>query len=78
MPGGPFCMPARHARPVKMKRIVLSALLALLASCGDEERPEAPTAAESQRLDEAEEMLNRLANEEGAAPEGTAPPTNAD
>ena len=78
MPGGPFCMGRRRARPVEMKRIVLAPLLALLASCGNEEQPEAPTAAESQRLDEAEEMLSRLANEEGAAPEGTAPPANAD
>ena len=58
-----------------MKKILLLGIL-LLASCNREERPEAPTAAESQRLDEAEEMLNQLANEEGAAPEGTAPTLN--
>jgi hypothetical protein len=55
-----------------MKKTLLLGLL-LVGSCGREDRPEAPTAAESQRLDEAEEMLNQLANEEGAAPEGTAP-----
>jgi hypothetical protein len=58
-----------------MKKILLLGIL-LLASCNREERPEAPTPAESQRLDEAEDMLNQLANEEGAAPEGTAPPLN--
>jgi hypothetical protein len=58
-----------------MTRILLVGML-LLASCNRDERPEAPTAAESERLDEAEEMLNSLANEEGAAPEDTAPPLN--
>ena len=59
-----------------MKKILLLGAL-LLASCDREERPEPPTAAESDRLDEAEEMLNQLANEEGAAPEGTAPTLNS-
>jgi hypothetical protein len=58
-----------------MKKILLLGILSL-ASCNREERPEAPTPAESQRLDEAEDMLNQLANEEGAAPEGTAPSLN--
>jgi hypothetical protein len=58
-----------------MKKSLLLGIL-LLASCNREERPEAPTPAESQRLDEAENMLNDLANEEGAAPEGTAPTDN--
>ena len=58
-----------------MKKILPLGIL-LLASCDREERPEVPTPAESQRLDEAGEMLNDLANEEGAAPEGTAPTLN--
>jgi hypothetical protein len=58
-----------------MRKFLLLGIL-FLASCDREERPEAPTAAESQRLDDAEEMLNQLANEEGAAPEGTAPTQN--
>ncbi|MNC95027.1 hypothetical protein D3C83_120340 [compost metagenome] len=58
-----------------MKKALLVGIL-LLASCNGEDRPEAPTAAESQRLDEADEMLNDLANAEGAAPEGTAPTVN--
>ena len=59
-----------------MKRIILLSASLLLASCDREEQPQAPTAAESERLNEAEEMLNELAKEEGAAPEGTAPPNS--
>ena len=55
-----------------MKRFLFISIL-LLASCNGEEGPEPPTAAETERLDEAEDMLNDLANEEGAAPEDTAP-----
>ncbi|MCL6699413.1 hypothetical protein LZ496_11550 [Sphingomonas sp. NSE70-1] len=60
-----------------MRKILLFGLM-LLAACNREEQPEPPTAAETERLDEAEEMLNDLANEEGAAPEGTAPAVNSD
>ena len=60
-----------------MKKLYLLGSL-LLASCNREEQPEPPTAAETERLDEAEDMLNQLANEEGAAPEGTAPTHNSD
>jgi hypothetical protein len=59
-----------------MKKLYLLGSL-LLASCNREEQPEPPTAAETERLDEAEDMLNQLANEEGAAPEGTAPTHNS-
>ena len=51
-------------------------LLILASACNREERPQAPTPAETEQLNEAEEMLNGLANEEGAAPEDTAPPIN--
>ena len=55
-------------------RLVLSALI-LLTACDREERPAPPTAEESDRLDDAESMLNGLANEEG--PEAEAPdPSN--
>ena len=47
----------------------------LLVACSGEEQPQAPTAAESERLDEAEAMLNDLAKEERAAADATAPPT---
>ena len=55
-----------------MKQTILLASL-LLTACDSEEQPQAPTAAESERLNEAEAMLDQLANEEGAAPDGTAP-----
>jgi hypothetical protein len=54
-----------------MKQIL--ACLLLLSACNREERPEAPTPEETERLNEAEAMLNSLANEEGSPPEGTAP-----
>ena len=50
----------------------------LIAGC-DRDRPPAPTAEQSDQLDEAEAMLNDMANdpgaedEKGAAPAGTAP-----
>ena len=51
-----------------MKLICLVLAPALLAGCDRAEKPQAPTAAESARLDEAENMLNGLAqNEEGPA-----------
>ena len=58
-----------------MRKILLTIAL-LSAACGREDRPEPPTPAESQRLNEAEAMLNDLAKEEGAVPEGTAPVEN--
>ena len=47
-----------------MRQILLLAAL-LLTSCNREERPAAPTPAEADRLNDAEAMLNGLANEEG-------------
>ena len=55
---------------------MLAALL--LTSCNRSEQPQAPTAAESERLNDAEAMLNDLAKEEGAAPAGTAPSNSSD
>jgi hypothetical protein len=60
-----------------MKNHLLIAALLLTAACSREEQPEAPTEAESERLNEAEQMLNELGKEEGAAPQGTAP-SNSD
>ena len=51
--------------------ILLPALL--LVSCNREERPEAPTAAEAEQLNEAGEMLNDLAKEEGPEAEASSP-----
>ena len=48
-------------------------LLLMLAACNREEQPRAPTAEESDRLNDAEAMLNGLANEEGPATEAADP-----
>ncbi|WP_294122984.1 hypothetical protein [Sphingomonas sp.] len=58
-----------------MKQILLTTIF-LLTACNREEQPAAPTAEQADRLNDAETMLNSLANEEGAAPEDTAPPLN--
>jgi hypothetical protein len=56
-----------------MDKRILALMLAATPGC-DRDRPAAPTSEQSQQLDEAEAMLNDMAqNEEGAAPEGTAP-----
>ena len=60
-----------------MKKILMLATL-IVAACNREEQPQAPTAAESDQLNEAENMLDELAKEEGAAPEGAAPQLNSD
>lgn len=59
-----------------MKRTILIAAL-LLAACNREEQPQPPTTAETERLNEAEEMLNALANQEEAAPDGAVPSGNS-
>jgi hypothetical protein len=59
-----------------MTKVLLASVLLLLSACR-KEGPAAPTPEQSQRLDEAEDMLNHLAaNEEG--PEDRSPgPSNA-
>jgi hypothetical protein len=56
---------------------VIACLLLLLTACDREEKPQAPTAAEAERLNEAEAMLNGLANEEGSATEAADPSINS-
>ena len=58
-----------------MRKSLLALLL--LAGCDREERPPAPTAEESARLDDAEAMLNGL-NEEGPAPDNADPSNFSD
>jgi len=48
-------------------------LLLLLTACNREEQPQAPTAEEADRLNDAEAMLNSLANEEGPEDFSTGP-----
>ena len=60
-----------------MKKILVALLL--FTGCDREEKPEAPTPAESARLNEAEDMLDELArNEEGPAPEDAGPSNRSD
>lgn len=53
-------------------KYVLFALTLSLAACG-EDRPPEPASAQADQLNEAEAMLNDLAEKERAAPSGTAP-----
>jgi hypothetical protein len=59
-------------------RIFVVLSLMLLGACRDN-RPPAPTAEQSQQLNEAEDMLNNLAaNEEGPADRSTGPSNQSD
>ena len=53
-------------------------LLLFLAACQREEQPQAPTQAESDRLNDAESMLNGLANEEGPEAKASDPSNQSD
>ena len=56
-----------------MTKFVLISFALFVAAC-DRDRPPAPTEEQSGQLDEAEAMLNDMAeNEEGAAPADAAP-----
>jgi hypothetical protein len=60
-----------------MKTIFLSAFL-LIAAC-HKDRPPAPTAEQSQQLNEAEDMLNGMArNEEGPEANASSPSNSSD
>jgi hypothetical protein len=60
-----------------MKQILPIVLLLLATACDRSERVEAPTAAEAERLDDADAMLdNMAANEEGPATEVADPSNN--
>ena len=59
-----------------MTRILVLALL-LLSSCRDQ-RPPAPTSEQADQLNEADSMLNDLANEEGPADRSTGPSNSSD
>jgi hypothetical protein len=60
-----------------MRIVVLTALL-LCAACKNE-RPPAPSAEQSQQLNEAENLLDNMAtNEEGPADRSTGPSNSTD
>ena len=58
-----------------MKYLVFCALL--VSACG-KEQPAAPTTEQSAQLNEAEDMLNAAANEEGPADRSAGPSNNTD
>ena len=61
-----------------MTKTALAIVLLLLAACR-EQRPPAPTSEQSERLDEAETMLNDLAeNEKGPADRSAGPSNSSD
>jgi hypothetical protein len=69
--GGPFFVVERSGTSLDMKLILV--LLLFLAACGRQEPP-TPTPAQSDQLNEAEDMLNGMAaNEEGPADRSASP-----
>jgi len=66
----------RHGSRREVKKLILCVLL--LTACRDH-RPPAPTAEQSQQLNEAENLLdNMAANEEGPADRYTGPSNRSD
>jgi hypothetical protein len=60
-----------------VKKLIVCVLLAI-AACKDQ-RPPAPTAEQSRQLNDAEEMLNSMANnKEGPADRSTGPSNQSD
>ena len=59
-----------------MRQIIIGATL-LLVACHDR-RPPAPTAEQSQQLNDADAMLNDLANEEGPEANASGPSNSSD
>jgi uncharacterized protein YcfL len=58
-------------------RVCVTIAVLLLTGC-QKEQPAAPTAEQSARLDDAENMLNAEANEEGPADRSTGPSNSTD
>jgi hypothetical protein len=57
-----------------VKQLIVCVLLAITA-CKDQ-RPPAPTAEQSRQLNDAEEMLNSMANNEEGPADRSASPSN--
>jgi outer membrane lipoprotein-sorting protein len=61
-----------------MRRTLLIGLL-FFSACHDQEQPPAPTAEQSDQLNEAEDMLNDMAqNEEGPEANASSPSNSSD
>ena len=60
-----------------MRPMTILLLLALFA-CNREEEPRAPTEVQSEQLNEADAMLDRLAKEEGPEAEAPSPSDRSD
>lgn len=65
----------RSGTSLEMRRIV--PLFLILAACG-KEQPQGPTAEQAAQLNEAENMLDAAANEEGPADRSTGPSNSSD
>ena len=76
-PGGPFSYVSQSDTSAEMRAILLSCAL-LLGACKGEQPP-APTSEQADQLNEAEAMLNEVAeNEEGPADRSTGPSNSSD
>jgi hypothetical protein len=61
-----------------MTKLVFQVALLLCVAACHERRPPAPTAEQSDQLNEADEMLNDLANEEGPEANASSPSNSSD
>ena len=62
---------------ISLEMRMIFPLFLILAACG-KEQPAAPTAEQSAQLNDAENMLDAAANEEGPADRSTGPSSNSD
>ena len=62
---------------VPMTRSILASMFLLLVSCNDH-RPPTPTREQADQLNEADTMLNDLANEEGPVDRSAGPSNSSD
>ncbi|HEX8842357.1 MAG TPA: hypothetical protein VF757_08660 [Sphingomicrobium sp.] len=58
-------------------KVLLACLILCVTACRDQ-RPPSPTAEQNQQLNDADAMLNAMANEEGPADRSTGPSNNSD
>lgn len=58
-------------------RMIALGLVVLICACHDRQPP-APTPEQNQQMNEADSMLNRLANEEGPEANASGPSNSSD